>query len=723
MGLVRGYTDIINPQNVLPASSMATPNSAFTTLATATVGDNLFAEYVITTSEVTSLQVQVNSDERSIRLAGSGLTGNEIILRNTNLPLSKPWGVQTFSYRVEVNGNTGGVSCDGYIASSTQNRSFQQVPVVSSSRTQGCYVDVSQANSDVPGYIRITLVANGDFDIVISDVSVINGEYRHPPRDIIPTGPDFGDLVYKNLTLSSGMSVGGNLELGTYEYPHLLYDAEDIQNIGYADDDRSAPSWATGNKLKYRSWKLNHYYKQMNDIDLAGFNFKRILHFSGQYDGQNFEIQNLTMNYPGVSGIGMFYIPDHAFTFGDYSNIERDLLFRDMTFTNPYIRGHATCGVLVSDCYNSLMYNIHAYNVDISCTSNEVGGLIGYHRSGYHQVGWDLHVHSGNIISTGDNVGGVAGRSFKWGSRGRHFNYSNAATVQGSNNVGGIMGRCSYNAHFFNCHNYGNITATGPNAAGIAANQSASEFFYECSNSGNITGETIAAGIAIRRANHIRLHNCWSTGQIEAHGVDGQAWGLSNWCQYYYNNFFTGTLVGDYRGILRCRYTSGGGVALFDSDLVGFTSPDPDGLGLSNMMGTPKTSAELKDLSTYPSFNIARESDYWGEIWVMSDSDGVDHARLGSTVLDFYPFPSTDRIRRVSVKSSNPGTFSGSLGATDTTITLPDSVKLTAGFMVINGVYYDLMDQSQAKVDTSGTNTVITFPAPGVATTYLVVRL
>ena len=90
----------------------------------------------------------------------------------------------------------------------------------------------------------------------------------------------------------------------------------------------------------------NIYFKQISDINLAGNYFTPIgmdtASFAGIYDGQNFEIQNININEPDYSCVGLFGNVNKTTTYTDESGT-----IKNINITSGEIIGKIILAVLL----------------------------------------------------------------------------------------------------------------------------------------------------------------------------------------------------------------------------------------------------------------------------------------------------------------------------------------------------------------------------------------
>lgn len=185
--------------------------------------------------------------------------------------------------------------------------------------------------------------------------------------------------------------------------------------------------------------------------------------YQGTFDGNGKTITNLYIN-ANQNGMGFFGYTLRSriknLTFG-YANV---------TNTESYT------GILVGSAGGSTLQNIM-----ISTTCNVNGGI---------------------------HTGGIAGDL-----EGNAYNCVNYATVQGTEDVGGLFGNYSRNS-MTACANYGNVTATRKNAGGLVGYFS-SGTIQDCANYGDVKGPNRVAGMA-GYVSQGKIQNVFSYGSISA---------------------------------------------------------------------------------------------------------------------------------------------------------------------------------------------------------------
>ena len=174
----------------------------------------------------------------------------------------------------------------------------------------------------------------------------------------------------------------------------------------------------------------------------------------------------------------------------------------------------------------NLSYNVIKNSIieGTSANSNNVGGLIGTCSWGAS----NNEVINCTVKSNGSNVGGAYGYYNHSGNGGSSNIYVKGGSVTGYSNVGGIIGR-TVKGYFSKCYTDTKIIATSQNAGGIAG--------YILNN--------------VMELNNIGIRNCYvANSSIESKkNVGGLVGSFSNSLeggyQYFYNNYIQADLIGD----------------------------------------------------------------------------------------------------------------------------------------------------------------------------------
>lgn len=249
------------------------------------------------------------------------------------------------------------------------------------------------------------------------------------------------------------------------------------------------------------------YFKLVFDLDLNNHEWAPIglrgetaattYAFSGNFNGNNKVISNLSITAPENSYIGLFG------TIGATSELS-DL---DITDANIEVSGVADAhvGVLVGNSSGAIS-NCKVAGT-ITGTAEVVGGVIGRVAVTVSNLVSDV-----NINVTATSVGGIAGSSMV-ATIENSTNISDS--VVGTGNVGGILGYS--NASIIRgCSNSALIKSKNTNAGGITAVSTGSvriPSIVNSYNSGEVLSLTLAAG-GIVAQNNGNISNCMNAGRI-----------------------------------------------------------------------------------------------------------------------------------------------------------------------------------------------------------------
>ena len=265
------------------------------------------------------------------------------------------------------------------------------------------------------------------------------------------------------------------------------------------------------------------YFKQVNNIDLSTIpNWIPIgtisSPFMGNYDGQSFEIQNLTINNTTTNfkGIGFFGVVNGSYN--AYANIN-----------NVIIRGSGVAGVAdvnATVCTSTLtstavigggvagVIGVAEYYVNVSGCKNyaavsvagaSVGGVIGH-------IGDPTAIVGGWTVPTLTNSNTVTlTKSFNYGT-------VEVKTLYNQQN-GGLVG-CNLGGNIKWCANFGTFLTNTVNCSGGLCGLN-NGIIEECFNSGDIKGTETSpdtgnspGGIAGWLGTNGIIRNCYNTGKV-----------------------------------------------------------------------------------------------------------------------------------------------------------------------------------------------------------------
>jgi len=320
---------------------------------------------------------------------------------------------------------------------------------------------------------------------------------------------------------------------GTFFDPYLIETPTHLNNIKLTDDDGA---------YLY----LNAYFVQIGNIDLdvvpfnvdAGWEPIGTVDnpFTGSYDGYDYSINNLFINRPSESDIGLFGVTDGA---GFY-----DIELVDVSIDGDENTGALAGSFLGGSTINAADHPYEALPQTFSSGSvsgnHQVGGLVGYADDG----SLFRRCHSVCDVDGLDFVGGLVG---KLDETDIIFCYA-LSTVTGSNdNVGGLVGR-AYQSEITLSYTDCDLTGSGLHSGGLIG------YLYD---------------------NSI-VENCYSMGTVDGDGTTGGLTGYNNGSTI--TNCYSYCIVtgsGAYVGGLAGRNNSTISNSYWDTEVSGIAEPGP----------------------------------------------------------------------------------------------------------------------------------------------------
>ena len=207
--------------------------------------------------------------------------------------------------------------------------------------------------------------------------------------------------------------------------------------------------------------------------------------FKGNFHGQNKKITNLRTSgsYTGLFGyieessIDSLTLIGRAYINSSNGSISNDNKISGSSYVGGLV-GFAKKSNILQCHVAAIVYNSGSYT----------GGICG------KAVATTIKEcdFCGKVISNTDYAGGICGNATGEGATGtKIISCTNAASVSGSNYIGGIAGLCDNNSEIKFCNNGGNISATTENAGGICGTLNASSVTYCIATGGVNQGEPV----------------------------------------------------------------------------------------------------------------------------------------------------------------------------------------------------------------------------------------
>jgi hypothetical protein len=190
--------------------------------------------------------------------------------------------------------------------------------------------------------------------------------------------------------------------------------------------------------------------------------------FTGNFDGQGYEIKDLFINRPDQSYVGLF------------GEVGQEGVTRNIGVVNVTVIGNDYVGALVGHTEGSVSNSYSTGNV----TGEEhVGSLVG------HNGGVVNNSHSSGSVTGDSRVGGLVG----WNQAPLSNSYSNCS-VTGNSSIGGLVGdNWQYKASVNNCYSAGNVIG-GRRVGGLIGLNDYASVTHSYS-AGRVNGESDVGGL------------------------------------------------------------------------------------------------------------------------------------------------------------------------------------------------------------------------------------
>ena len=410
---------------------------------------------------------------------------------------------------------------------------------------------------------NLTLNANNNININ-ADINSTGGLILNAPNNITNNITAPGNINVNSFILQSGNFYQVNSSLPAFTSPsnfQINYGAQFIRALGGVGSQTNpfllTDVYGLQGIGSNNTTLLYDYYKLNNNIDAnmtsawnngkgflplgavntnnAYYNYGSYQEFSGGLDGNNYAIQNLTINLPNTANVGLFY-----YNIGIIKNLSLSGL----------VTGYYTVGALAAYNIGTIENISSSVNVTGTDSANgfeeSIGGLIGINYGGSIDGSIISNINSSGTVTGVNSVGGLVGKNFGLlnGSQ-TNSSLSNNSTpqiyfngiVNGNNNIGGIVGIndsspilgasstgtveninecflsiCQYNANV-NVVGIGTLTGGGSNAGGIVG-------FNRGGNVNNInfgatvTGDTRVGGIIGYNSSSANANNLIFNGTV-----------------------------------------------------------------------------------------------------------------------------------------------------------------------------------------------------------------
>jgi len=393
-------------------------------------------------------------------------------------------------------------------------------------------------------------------------------------------------------------------------------------------------------------------FELQNSIDMSSVtDFTPINSYKGTFNGNGYEIQNLTINTNSDGQAGFF---------------EKMVLTKDSELTVKFVNckisnatgmaGILTASIVPAD--GKTIYELSGVtvsNCEVTTTGNSCGGIAGNVTSSLSDCTVTNTKVQGKMY-----VGGVSGMSL---DSINNCSVDSASSVTATaSHAGGITGYII--GDIIQCNNNGTVSAVSEKAGGIAGFIGVAGKTYsidKCSNTGSVTvsgesTESLAGGIAgTVGAGTVTIKNSYNTGTVSGTGFScgGIAGSLSNSSSIIncYNqgevhgastgsssNYGTGGLCGTFIGNLYYSYTSGKVTGISDNTSA---------FGMASGSGSVYNCFAYQNSSTdlYKALSERQTVVVYGSCWFSSSSYELD-----STI---YKYGTDNKISDVTINAGH----------------------------------------------------------------------
>ena len=194
--------------------------------------------------------------------------------------------------------------------------------------------------------------------------------------------------------------------------------------------------------------------------------------FSGNFDGQGYEIRDLFINRPDEDYVGLF---THISWIRYIDNVG---VVENVGVVNADVIGFAQVGALVG--HNAGIVN-NSYSSGSVTGEERVGGLVGWNQATLSNS------YSRGSVTGSSAVGGLTGDN--WYYRGIVSNSYSAGSVTGSRRVGGLVGVNNY-GNVTHSYSTGSVTGSAQVGGLVGYNKgTVSDSFWDTQTSGRATSD------------------------------------------------------------------------------------------------------------------------------------------------------------------------------------------------------------------------------------------
>jgi hypothetical protein len=252
--------------------------------------------------------------------------------------------------------------------------------------------------------------------------------------------------------------------------------------------------------------------------------------FTGNYNGQDYAIDSLSINRSSTYNVGLF-----GYTCG--ASID------SLGLTNVNIKGKTYVGGLIGYNYNNSTVSSCYATGSVAGSGNYVGGLIGYN---YFYSTVSSCYATVSVSGSSDYVGGLIGYNFYNSTVSSCYA---TGSISGDDYVGGLIGYNYNNTTVSSCYASGSVAGSGNYIGGLVGYNYWYSKVTNCYSTGSISGDDYVGGLLGYNVLSSEVNNCYSTGSVSGSessvgGLVGNNYNSSTVSISYYNSETSGQSLG-----------------------------------------------------------------------------------------------------------------------------------------------------------------------------------
>jgi hypothetical protein len=348
----------------------------------------------------------------------------------------------------------------------------------------------------------------------------------------------------------------------------------------------------------------------------------RLVGLSGTFDGQGYEIRDLFIDSPEENHVGLFVF------------VHNGGVIENVGVVNAIVHGDVRVGGLVAENHGTVRDSYYSHSSGNVTGSIFVGGLVGFNG----ETGTVSNSYSTSNVTAGWGGGGLVGVN-----GGTVSDSYATGTVDSNHNAGGLVGQMG--GTVVNCYATGDVTGvvveeelnSGNGVGGLVGTQNGGTV-SDSYATGTVTGNNQIGGLVGNSGYNNEdevgstISDSYATGAVAGNESVGGLMGVSVNQSTVDNSFATGSVTGNvYVGGLVGENQNS---VSEDGVINSFWDTETSGQ-VSSAGGTSKTTAEMKDTTTFTGWDII----------AVSASNQRDASKIWNIVTaTTYPFLSWEPV-------------------------------------------------------------------------------